>query len=442
MAELHLVTGYKGTAHVTSADQGGLNAMIFGTDDYVLTKGKRFEAQIISNNAVRIYDGALVMNGRYVSLDSGSFLDAIISNGTAGMRRNDVIAIRYEMNRSTGVESASLVVGEGTPTTGTPTDASITYPDSILNGATVHDMPLYRVRLNGLTIEGVEPIFQVLAPMSEFHHGFYKQNMLINGDFQCNQRGNKSYDRSGEVGYTLDMWRGFQVIVDVLNEGIKLTGTSATSQGYLTQFIQLGKLKTTTYTISAMVDDKICTFTVTPGGTAKEQNFGTFKISALTTSTWDNELGDYNNKLKVNICPIGTSSITIKYVDVFEGTVAYPHVKEDPATAMIRCRRYIQRNGITTPPTAKLVSTSGVAKVRLNFFFDEMPKIPELVKCDWYYVSKNTANPELTGSSVDVLEISKYLVKIDTKGAYEMHDDCLGVRVNYIVSCEHNPKGD
>lgn len=439
MAELHLVTGYKGTAHVTSADQGGLNAMIFGTNDYVLTKGKRFEAQIISNNAVRIYDGALVMNGRYVCLDSGTYLDAIISNGMTGMRRNDIIAVRYEMNRSTGIELVSLIVAEGTPTSGTPTDASVTYPDSILNGATVHDMPLYRVRLNGLTIEGVEPIFQVLAPMSDFHHGFYKQNMLINGDFNCNQRGNKSYDRSGEVGYTVDMWRGFNVMVDVLTEGIKLTGTSATAQGYLTQFIQLGKLKTTTYTISAMVDDKICTFTVTPGGTAKEQNFGTFKISALTTSTWDNDLGDYNNKLKVNICPIGTSSITIKYVDVFEGTVAYPHVKEDPATALMRCRRYIQKNGCVVSPLFSATS-NGKTHYDVCIMFEGMMRKPEVTSCTWIYADMTGTN--VNGNTISDCQVALSTATFKVSDSTPMASVGHGMRVIYIVSCEHNPKGD
>ena len=43
---LHLVTGYKGTAHITSADQGVLNAMSVGAGDYVFTKGKKFEYPI------------------------------------------------------------------------------------------------------------------------------------------------------------------------------------------------------------------------------------------------------------------------------------------------------------------------------------------------------------------------------------------------------------
>lgn len=455
MTGLHLVTGYKGTAHVTSADIGVFNAMTMGADDYVLTKGKRFEAQIVSNNAVRIYDGSLMMNGRQVNLDSGSYLDAIISNGTSGMRRHDIIAIRYEVNAESGIESVSLVVGEGTPSASTPTDPAISYPNSILDGATTHDMPLYRVVLNGLTIEKVEPLYRVLVPMADFQHGFYKQNMLINGDFQCNQRGSKTYNREGKVGYTLDMWRGYNVKVEQLNNGVKLTGVSADAQGYFTQFIQLGKLETKTYTISAMVDDKVCTFTVTPGGSAKEKDFGKFKISALTVSLWDNDLPQfnyYNNKLKINIIPVGTNTITINYVDVFEGIIAYPHVKEDPATAMMRCRRYVQGGTYFSPWMWYKTEDENVLYKCVLPYEPMAAAKPNMERCvAWMYDEQSNdiglydkfitdiTDTNTTGSTPSI----KYAfeLQINTNGCV-MNERCNGFKIVYILSCEHAPDGD
>ena len=446
MAALHLVTGYKGTAHITSADQGVFNAMIVGTGDYVFTKGKRFEAAIISNNVVRIYDGSLMMNGRQVNLDAGLYLDATIANGTQGVNRHDIIAIRYEVDSTTGVESASLVVEQGANSSGTPTDPdNIYYSVTILNGETVRDMPLYRVVLEGLTITKVEPLFQVLAPMADIQHGFYKQNLLINGDFQCNQRGKKSYNITTLTQYTVDMWRTYMVKVSVLNEGIKLSGQRAEMQGYFTQFVQLGKLKTTTYTISAMADDKICTFTVTPGGSAKEKNFGKFKISALTTSTWDNDLGDYNNKLKINICPIGTDEITFKYIDVFEGSVAYPHVKEDYATALMRCRRYIQRGSCYAPVFSKQGHEDGTAKYRFAISFDPMASAPTLAACSWKY---GVPDGSLYTPSGDVDDLTVAAVTTDgrmellTPFEIPMASSCYCVAVTYVVSCEPLPNGD
>lgn len=455
MAGLHLVTGYKGTPHITSADQGVFNAMSVGTGDYVFTKGRRFEAQIINNNTIKIYDGSLMMNGRYVDLDSGSNLDATIANGTQGLNRHDTIVIRYTMDIKTGIESVSLVVEKGTAMA-EPTDPYLEYTEKILNGAVTYDMPMYRVVLEGLSITKIEPLFQVLAPMADIQHGFYKQNMLINGDFQCNQRGEAMYAASGNTGvkYSVDMWRIHQLIVEVNPlGGITVSGNSATAQGYLTQFIQLGRLETKTYTISAMVDGKICSFTVTPGGSAKEKDFGKFKISALTTSTWDDELGDYNNKLKVNICPIGTNTIDIKYVDVFEGTVAYPHVKEDYATALMRCRRYIQGGGCVSAITDSLIagSISGSTTYRYRFAipFEEMAKISEakLQTCSWsYFCGTNAGNISIengTLSDLDHMNTSKYFFEYRMKdGKYAIKDNVCGIRVTYVVSCEPSPQGD
>ena len=440
MAELHLVTGYKGTPHITSADQGLFNAGCMGTGDYVLATGKRFEAQIINSNTVRIFDGSLIMNGRFVALDSGLYLNTTIPNGKQGENRHDVIFVRYEKNQN-GIESVGLEVSVGTSTTGTPSDPSNEFDDSILTKATFHDMPLYRVILEGLTIVRVEPLFQMLAPVADIQRGFYK-NLLINGDFQCNQRGNKTYAASGDVMYTVDMWRAYGITVKVLNEGVTLTGTGGI--GYFTQFIQLGELKTTTYTISAMVDGKVCTFTVTPGGASKEKDFGKFKISALTTSTWDNDLGDYNNKLKVSIHTVDKNSITVKYVDVFEGVVAYPHVKEDPATALVRCRRYIQRNVGVAPILEETTESTSTSKYVFGLWFEAMAKVPTLVACSWRYRTNALTYASGTEENLEVKAtvdagVIEYIMK--TGNTIKSSAAC-GVRVNYIMSCEHNPEGD
>jgi hypothetical protein len=416
------------------------NAVSLGTEDYVFNTGKQFEAQVIDNSTVRIFDGALMMNGRFVTLDVDTYLDATISSGTSGMKRHDVISIRYAINTTSGVESVSLKVTKGTATVSTPSDPTNSYADNIVNGATVHDMPLYRVVLNGGNIDKVEPLFTVLAPLAKTQHSFYKQNMLLNGDFQCNQRGKKIYDNLSSATFTVDMWRGFGVKVDVLNEGVKVTGTSSTTQGYFTQFIQLGKLKTTTYTICAMADDQLCTFTVTPGATAKEKNFGTFKITALTTSIWNNNLNDYDNKLKINICPIGTNTITFKYIDVFEGVVAYPHVKEDPATALMRCRRYIQAGSNTSPffyfTVGDIDSLEGKHGALITY--DSMVRKPTVESCTATYYASTSSWASLTLAnnkvSVDLVHHIDGAIIVDC--AVIPHERCNGVHLNYILSCE------
>ena len=379
---LHLITGYKGSPHITAADQGMFHAGFISSGDVVLPIGRMFEAQVISNNTIRIYDGCLLMQGRNVNLENGTYEDVTISNGSQSMYRNDLIIARYEKSLVSGIEKVTFAVIQGTSASGTATDPACTKGD-ILSGSTLHEMPLYRVKLSGLSIESIEPLFDTMIPLYEVGKHYYKQNMLVNGDFNSNQRGSTTYEAESNAAYSIDMWRIHQLKLEVLNEGIKLTGKSSTATGYFTQFVPVINLSPK-YTISAMVDDKICTFTSALSGTAVEKDFGKFKITALTTSVWNDAKNAYDNKVKVNICPNGTNSIVVKYVDLFEGSLAYPHVKEDAAIARMRCRRFIQRNSGTC--TIVYSYPSGDLKsYKFTSPCDGMVTTPTMESCGWGY---------------------------------------------------------
>lgn len=161
MAEL--VTGHAGKAHATAEQAAGLNAGILGLDDYVLDVHDKLKITVVSANKVTIGTGELVMQGRHVS--QGTPEDLIVTNGSQGQKRNDLIVCRYTKG-SQSVESAELVVVRGTPTTGTPTDPTLN-TTSPLDGGTTYDMPLYRIPLDGITIGTPVPLFNVLRPMSD-----------------------------------------------------------------------------------------------------------------------------------------------------------------------------------------------------------------------------------------------------------------------------------
>lgn len=159
MANMHLVTGYAGQAHVTAADQGSLNVALFGEESYVLNRGSKLAATVISNNGITIADGDIMMQGRHARIEEDTTVSLAIENGTQGNFRNDLIVARYTKNASTGVEDVNLVVIKGTPATSGQTDPAYTVGDIINDHVAQADMPLYRVKLNGLTIEAVEPLF-------------------------------------------------------------------------------------------------------------------------------------------------------------------------------------------------------------------------------------------------------------------------------------------
>ena len=160
---VELVTGHAGKAHATAEQAAGLNAGILGLDDYVLDVHDKFKLTVVSANKVTIGTGELVMQGRHVS--QGTPEDLIVTNGSQGQKRNDLIVCRYAKG-SQSIESAKLVVVRGTPTTGTPTDPAVN-TTSPLDGGTTYDMPLYRIPLDGITIGTPVALFNVLKPMSD-----------------------------------------------------------------------------------------------------------------------------------------------------------------------------------------------------------------------------------------------------------------------------------
>lgn len=160
MGNLHLVTGSKGKKHVTAADHASLHAAIFGEGQYVLDRGNKFAASIVTNNQIRVADGDILMQGRHIRLNEGSYVDVTIENGAQNMFRNDLIVARYTKDSATGVEDCNLVVIKGTAAEAEASDPEYTSGDIINDHVLIADMPLYRVPLNGLNVQELVPLFE------------------------------------------------------------------------------------------------------------------------------------------------------------------------------------------------------------------------------------------------------------------------------------------
>lgn len=150
---IDLITGYKGQAHITAAEDAMFNAGLVGSGNYVYMVGNKMNYQIISNNCVRILDGLAIFQGRKFYVED--FEDCIIDTGNADKYRNDLICARYEKDTSTGVESMSFVVKKGAES-GTAASDPEYITGNMNDGATVVEVPLYRVKLTALDIVSVE----------------------------------------------------------------------------------------------------------------------------------------------------------------------------------------------------------------------------------------------------------------------------------------------
>jgi len=162
MANLHLITGYAGQAHVTAADHGSFNAAILGSGQFVLNRGSKLAASVITNNTIRIADGDILMQGRHIRLNEGSYVDLTIENGTQDMSRNDLIVARYTKDSGTGVEDCNLVVIKGTAVSGNASDPAYTSGDIINDHVIQNDMPLYRVPISGLNVQNLVCLFDTV----------------------------------------------------------------------------------------------------------------------------------------------------------------------------------------------------------------------------------------------------------------------------------------
>lgn len=156
---LELVTGYWGMEHVTAEQDADLNAGIIGSGNYVLNIGEKMRAEAVSANQVRIFDGVFMAYGRQCILGDGEYEDVTIENGTPGLLRNDVIVIKYKKDEESGKENATFAVLKGE--TGSVAKDPVPNKQDIRSGAFESEVPMYRVKINGLAIEKIEPLYSI-----------------------------------------------------------------------------------------------------------------------------------------------------------------------------------------------------------------------------------------------------------------------------------------
>ena len=170
-----LMDGYAGGPHITEAQLGLAHQATFGPDDYVLEGGRESEAQVLTNNSIRIFDAVYCIQGRRDVIPASGDTDVTIDNGTQGMNRNDIIVRRYKKDEVSEEESTEYAVIKGTPSSGEAVDPSVTTGD-IRSGAVLHEMKLYRVKLTGLNIVEVEPLFNILKNQATLQKEFAQSN--------------------------------------------------------------------------------------------------------------------------------------------------------------------------------------------------------------------------------------------------------------------------
>lgn len=156
---------------------------------------------------------------------------------------------------------------------------------------------------------------------------FSNPNLLINPDFEINQRGLNSYTSDG---YTVDRWR---VASSTLNATTKTLSNPNREGGTLLQYLEGSNAGTFTLTLNAISVTGTVYFSWKDGAThrrgatiTKGINTYTFSASSLTC---------------VGIEVATGASVQLSYMKLEQGAVATSFIAPNYAEEILKCQRYL-----------------------------------------------------------------------------------------------------
>lgn len=329
---MQIIDGYVGTPNIYADVIGEHNISMYGSGDYVLNVGECLGYELISNNEIRIKDGMFITQGRRGYIKKGTTEVCRIDNGAQSGKRNDLIVIEYAKDLSTQVESHTIRVLKGIPGA-EASDPEIT-TGNIPDGAILHQMPLYRVKIEGLNVAAVEQMFEfgsvaaeTVNPMLATEEGFaadaYQTKLQLESCFQSVSNGKalvasaitgKGVNTTSDAAFST-MANNINNIKDVANNtqatataaditagktawvnGKLVPGTRPAPVNYLTGSVSLPeqvgvKQKTQTVRVTfSKVFDKVPTINLTyDNGGATVSNVGVDGFTITHTSSYSSD---------------------------------------------------------------------------------------------------------------------------------------------------------
>lgn len=152
-------------AHIYAEDDAAIYQSILGGDG-VCNIGQTCAATVLSNNKVRVADGVINVDGHIARVRYGEYQDCEIMNGQTGYNRNDLIVAKFATTGSKGIDTYTIEVIQGTTSTEEATDPELAQ-GSLYEGEKTRMLPLYRVKIEGLSIVAVEQMFELIPTIAD-----------------------------------------------------------------------------------------------------------------------------------------------------------------------------------------------------------------------------------------------------------------------------------
>lgn len=163
-------------AHIFAEDDAAIFQSIFG-EDGVFAIGDRMKATVINNNQVRVGNGILCVGGHIGRTVYGDYSDMTIENGEISKNRNDIITAVFSTTGEKGIDEFKIEVKKGTP--GVVAEDPELTKENLYEGGKLREFPLWRVKLEGINIIGVEQMFKIIPKIPDLE----EKIELLNGNY-------------------------------------------------------------------------------------------------------------------------------------------------------------------------------------------------------------------------------------------------------------------
>lgn len=249
----------------------------------------------------------------------------------------------------------------------------------------------------------------VQSAIDETLKNMYTPNLLINGDFQCNQRGKSSYTF---LEYSCDMWCCSDIVgsfVGWTEKGIVFTEV----------WQKIAPLPDDNYVFSYRLNGETKQKTIALSSNNSTNNDGYLKVSLETD----------NNHTRVTISTVNhEQSNRLNYARLDRGLCAKSHIKEDYAIALARCKQYIQAYKRLIGNITYKFSDSSFSIV---FTYEKMADTPIVTVGNTSYLNKSGAGTQGTIQSISYAERDSCIARtsimsdMNIENAVELYDVLL-----------------